>query len=198
MRGFSLILFVSLAVSGASLDAQDHQLLKIGEFVRITAPALGLDRQVARYLRLYRDTLTVQAGRELDLPIASVTLLEVSRGISNRPTLVGIAAGAVAGVVVGIAVAPDEDSEITGGARSVTALPQPISSDATGGSHTLSGAAVGPIAGALIGAFVGGLVGKGFRRHRWEEIPLDRLRVSIVPQWDGFVAGMKLAFQFNE
>lgn len=194
MRGLFLLILVSLCVSGVSLNAQNQQLFEIGEYVRITAPDCGVEEQVARYLRLFRDTLSVQAETQLDFPVDCVTALEVSRGISNRPTYIGIAAGAFVGIVFGIAVATDGDSEFTGGTPTDLSRPQIVSSNGKSGSSTMSGPVVGPVAGALIGSFLGGLVGKGFRRHMWEEIPLDRMRVDIVPRREGFAVGMKLAF----
>ena len=46
--------------------------------------------------------------------------------------------------------------------------------------------AVGGIFGAVIGAASGG--------DRWEEVPLDRLRVSVMPQQGGFGIGARIAF----
>jgi hypothetical protein len=56
-----------------------------------------------------------------------------------------------------------------------------------------------PAFGAGIGAtvgFVAGLVtGLVWRTDRWEEVPLDRLRVSFVPQRDGqFALGLSVSF----
>jgi hypothetical protein len=45
---------------------------------------------------------------------------------------------------------------------------------------------------ALGGAVAGALL---MRRERWEEVPLDRLRVSFVSKWDGRLAfGFRVAF----
>ena len=46
--------------------------------------------------------------------------------------------------------------------------------------------AVGGIFGAVIGAASGG--------DRWEEVPLDRLRVSVLQRLDGFGIGARIAF----
>lgn len=195
MRGFAVMLLVSLVTTSDSIAAQRNQPFETGELLRITAPACGIEEQIARYLRLYRDTLTVQADSQLALPVAGVTRLDVSRGVSNRTTLAGIAAGAFAGVLIGIAAAPDEDSNLAGGAPRETAVAQARPSIGSAGSHAISGAVVGPIAGAFIGGFLGGLVGKAVRQHRWEEVPLDRLRVSIAPRSDGSaVFGLTVSF----
>jgi hypothetical protein len=54
-------------------------------------------------------------------------------------------------------------------------------------------AAIGVFGGA--GAIVGSVVGALVKSERWEEVPLDRLRVSIAPQRDGrFALGMSVVF----
>jgi len=181
VRGVTAILIVSLAFPVTDLGAQHNSPLETGDLLRITAPDCGVNELLARYLRLYRDTLTVQADSEIVLPLVSVTRLDVSRGLSNRTTLIGVLYGAIAGVVVGIIIAPDEHSAFTDGNPSQTTTPQLVNPVGTGGGGSLSGAAVGPIAGAFIGGFVGGLVGKAFRKHRWEVLPLDDLRLGIGP-----------------
>ncbi len=195
LRICAVLLLVSFVASSVSVAAQADQPFEIGEVLRITAPTSGLEEQIARFLRLYRDTLTVHADSELALPVAEVTRLDVSRGFSSRTTLIGMAAGAFTGIVIGIAVASDQGSEFTGSRGNGTNMPSPIGSGTPESSGTLSGAAVGPIAGALLGAFLGGLVGKTMRRHRWEEVSLDRLRPGVAPAASvGFSLGISLTF----
>lgn len=180
MRGFTAALIVLCAISATETGAQEKTPFEVGDILRITAPDRGVEEQVARYLRLYRDTLTVMADSELVFPIASLTRLDVSQGLRSKPTLIGMAVGAFAGVVVGIAIASEEESGIMAGPTdptTVTNVNRPART--SGGSGSLGGAAVGPVAGALIGAFVGGLVGKAFRRHLWENVPLNALGVIV-------------------
>ena len=48
---------------------------------------------------------------------------------------------------------------------------------------------------ALPGALLGALIGSHVRTERWEEVPLDQFRVSIVPQRDGrFALGLSVRF----
>ena len=50
------------------------------------------------------------------------------------------------------------------------------------------------ITGAIVGA-AGGIVGYFIKTDRWEEIPLERLRVSLAPQRDGgFALGFSVRF----
>jgi hypothetical protein len=54
---------------------------------------------------------------------------------------------------------------------------------------------VGAIVVAVPSAFVGGIIGAFIKTDRWEEVPLDRLRVSFAPQRDGrFALGLSVAF----
>jgi hypothetical protein len=43
------------------------------------------------------------------------------------------------------------------------------------------------------GALVGGIIGGSSTSDRWEEIPLDELRVSLLPErHGGFAVGVRL------
>ena len=49
--------------------------------------------------------------------------------------------------------------------------------------------------GAALGTLAGGLIGKAARGERWEEVPLDALRVSFVPHREGrFGLGLTVEF----
>jgi hypothetical protein len=194
MRGAIVLLLISLVTPSTSIAAQRGAPFEIGELLRITAPACGIEEQTARYLRIYRDTLAVQADSVLTLHVADVTRLDVSRGVSDKSTLFGIGAGAFAGVLIGIAVASDQGSDMSGGTPSNNTGTQITNSRSNQGSVTLSGAVVAPIAGAFIGGFLGGLVGKAFRKHRWEAVPPDRLRLSFVPERHRLTVGVSVRY----
>jgi hypothetical protein len=60
-----------------------------------------------------------------------------------------------------------------------------------GKAATIAGTtAVLGIGVGLIGAGIGALLGG----ERWEEVPLDRLRVSFAPRRDGFALGLSVSF----
>ena len=45
------------------------------------------------------------------------------------------------------------------------------------------------------GGIVGVIIGYGIKTDRWEEVPLDQLRVSLAPQRDGgFALGFSVRF----
>ena len=194
MRGAFVLLLVSLVTPSTGIAAQRDAPFETGKLLRITAPACGIEEQTARYLRIYRDTLAVQADSVLTLHVADVTRLDVSLGVSDKSTLFGIGAGAFAGVLIGIAVASDQGSDMSGGTPSNNTGTQITNSRSGQGSVTLSGAVVAPIAGAFIGGFLGGLVGKAFRKHRWEAVPLDRLRLSLAPERHRLTVGLSLSY----
>jgi len=53
----------------------------------------------------------------------------------------------------------------------------------------------GMAAGALLGTVTGLVVGTITSGERWEEVPLDQLQVSFVPQRDGrFALGLSVRF----
>jgi hypothetical protein len=58
------------------------------------------------------------------------------------------------------------------------------------GEVAAAGGAIGAAAGILIGSSIGAVI----KTDRWEEVPLDQLRVSIVPRRDGFALEISVAF----
>jgi hypothetical protein len=53
---------------------------------------------------------------------------------------------------------------------------------------------IGVVIGAPAGALLGGVVGALIRSDRWKEIPLDRVRMGVVPQHDGLGIGASITF----
>jgi hypothetical protein len=100
----------------------------------------------------------------LMFPMASITQLDVSRGRKSWALL-----GAGVGLVVGAGL---------GGAIGA----------ATGDE---GGIAVG---GGLVGFGLGTAIGAGIRSDRWDEVPLDRIRVSLVQPDGRFGFGASVRF----
>ena len=122
------------------------------------------------------DTLVVDRWR---VALLSVTRLDVHRGRKSRVgrgVLIGSAIGAAGGIATAAAACQ------TGGISACRFTPAGV----YGGA-----AAVGAAGGALIGVIIGALT----KTDRWEEVPLDQIRVSFVPQRDGrFGLGFSVRF----
>jgi hypothetical protein len=139
--------------------------LELGTRVRVYAPELGIERQSATFEALRGDTLVVVADSAMYCPLASVVRLDLYRGRGGHPWT-GAALGFVAGA-------------IAGGAAAIISCENTLCS--VGPDVVLGGAGIGGLAGGLLGAGVGALI----KTDRWEEVPLDQLRVSVAPRRDG-------------
>ncbi len=159
-----------------ALAQQQPPPLEPGARVRITAPDLGIEKQEATFQALRGDTLAVTADSAMALSLSSVTRLDVYRGQKSNLLLgmgIGFAAGAGLGALMDAAVDCEEDFDFSDESTCVGFAP--------------AGGAVG---GLLVGTTAGLLI----KSDRWEEVPLDRLRVSLVPRRDGFALGLSVAF----
>jgi hypothetical protein len=168
-----LALFVLAPLSDALAQAPP---LEPGQRVRVTAPDLGVNRQSAVLETLRGDMLVVVEDSTIRIPVASVTRIDVHRGRHGHPWRgagIGFLAGAATGAVAGAILCQDGCIEWDTGA--VVAL----------------GAAVFSASGAV----VGGVVGAFIKTDKWEEVPLDRLHLSFVPEWDGrLTLGLSVSF----
>ncbi len=175
MRAVTSMLTVSLLVPLAALSAQEPPPIEAGSRIRVTAPAAGADKLVGTWLDSDGVELRVQTEEQpspLTISLADVTRLEVSNGRKSK-WLIGAGIGAVGGAVLGAALGANMQGDFSDSDKRIIA--------ATG---------LG-----LAGALVGGLVGSQIKTERWEEVPLDRLRVSIVPLRDGrFALGLSVEF----
>jgi hypothetical protein len=172
-----------LLVLAPGLDAFAQDLaLQPGQRVRVTAPTEGLRRKEGRFEKLQRDSLLVVSvdGQTRVLPLRTVTLLEQVHGRRRHPLPgmgIGIGIGALAGGAAGYAAGEDRCSR-----TSFFCL--------TRGESTGLGAAGGAIVGGLLGLAVGAV----WTTDRWADVPVDRLRVRVVPQRGGFRLGASIAF----
>ena len=175
----SLVALVPLAATGCgwslAQSAWPGPPIEPGQRVRVTAPSAGASNLVGSVVALRTDTLVVQDEAQatpLAIPFTSVTRLHLS--VNKGRTLEGMAIGLLAGALAGFAVAASVEE------------PRGFGGPFTG----LVAILVGPPVGMLIG----GIWGSQIRRNRWEEVPLDRLRVSLGPQRDGLALGISVAF----
>jgi hypothetical protein len=167
MKRLSIIPLAVLAFAPLTrVTAQELPPVKPGDRVRVTAPDLGIRKQAATFEAWRGDTLVIVADSIMNFPLAFVTRLEVGRNrqYADRGAVIGLAlGGVVGGVLLGVECANDS-----------------FTKHATVGCAVL-GAVVFGAGGVLIGALIGAMS----TGTRWEEVPLDRLRLQVAPQRDG-------------
>ncbi len=180
----AILTFVPLAGSAAQVQQPP---VKRGARVRVTTsppnpcPAwntrclreIDSRRYVGTFVAWKGDTLVVETkGYTLALPLDSVTKLDVSRGRKTNTgegAVIGLLVGGVVGAVIGYA----SYEECVGGWACF--------GDLGPGVNVAAGGVIGGLGGLVAGAFIG----LAIETDRWQEVPLDRLRVSLGPQRDG-------------
>jgi hypothetical protein len=153
-----------------------------GSRVRVTVSQRDTGRVVGVVVRFRSESLVVRTGESklAVVPFPSITRLQVSRGRDTRPVIIGASIGALAGAIVGALAASTPECP-----------PLDLSPECFPGVNQAGAALVG----AALGALTLGLVAKAVGGERWEDIPLDRLRVSVAPQRDGrFAFGASIRF----
>ena len=179
MRGFSFVLAFLLVVSTHHLFAQ-QPAVQPGQRVRITHQCESGLRDGGTGCRVYEGTIASMTSdslvlwseerrAELAVPVASLDRYEVYwEGKSNtkRSALMGLAIGGGFGFLWNFG-----SCWIHG--RTCAGIGDRVYSGLVNGALT-----------AVVGAGIGALIGMR-SRGRWEEIPLDRLRVSAVAREDG-------------
>ena len=174
----AVILLVLACISGpfAEIAAQDTLTVAVGERVRVSTESGATHEGLLTAMT--SGALEVQGeGGSQRFSVASVRRLDVSGGQKSHALLgAGIGFTAVAlGVVVycktvefsGCVLPFDDDDVIL---------------------------ELALIYGGLAGV-AGAIVGHAIKTERWEEIPLERLSVSLAPQRDGrFALGFSVRF----
>jgi hypothetical protein len=164
----------------ATIAAQQAPPVKAGDRVRVIAPGVSGSPFVGAVVALEADSLVVHDSMDTwRLSLASVEKVDLSQGRKSH-ALLGAGIGFVVGGGVAIAVL------YTGGSTSL--CDQSANQDAMNSGECIGLTALGGAAGAGLGAIIGGLI----RTERWQNIPLERLRVSLSPQAGGRL-GLALA-----
>jgi hypothetical protein len=181
---FGLVLLTALLLSCASTGPPRFWIEPVatGDRVRVWAPSVGVEGLVGTVLALRADTIVVDNDEPLVLAISSLTRLEVSRDRQSRAGtggIVGLVGGAVAGAVICIAA----QCSLTSGSESAFE------------DEGLNSIALAAALGGAAGYSVGFLIGSAIKVDRWEEIPLDMLRVTVAP-WPtgGLSVGLRVRF----
>ncbi len=176
MRHISLLIVVLAVTSFTNLHAQDSPPVAVGTRVRVTADPLAIDKYDGTLQGWADDSVTVDT---LQVALTQLTRLDVYRGRKSnarKVALIGAASLASVGAAVALVVCSDGACE-------------------SDGDYTALAVGVLTLGGAAGGALIGGIIGALIKSDRWEEVPLDQLRVSIVPQRDGrFAFGLSVVF----
>ncbi len=199
MRHVGLLVAILAFVPLASATAQVP--VRPGEQVRVTHPPicpadticvgpLPRQRSVGTFLAWKADSLVMETkGDTLSVPVNLVTRLDVSRGRKSfgagRVGIIGGLVGAASGAIIGAASYEERQPCV------LFCLFQDPEFSRTAADAAVLGAAFG----AVVGYAIGRLLGSAIKTERWQEVPLDRLRVSFGPQRDGRV-GLGLSVSF--
>ncbi len=168
--GIASIASVLALAAVADLAAQQDTLVATGVWVRIwTAPRAG-DPLTGSLKNVTSDSLVLElddSGQSVALARADVAKLEVSQG-RNDYALVGAGLGLLVGAAVGWEIGGDVG-------------------DIGDGVFVLLGITTG---GAVLGAVIGSKIGG----ENWEEVPIDEIRVGLLPAADGVVVSASIRF----
>ena len=196
MRHATILVAILTITPFASATAQ----VRSGERVRVThLPICPADlcvgpRPVRRLTGVFvayeRDTLMLSGGPRSDqlaVPLTSITKLEVHRGQQPRGhTALRAVGGLVSVAALGAAM-------VGGIGLIVHATFNPFDKDLSELELEKDMLRFAVIGGAL--GMIGGILGARMLVDRWEEVPLDRLRVNLGPQRDGrFGLGASVRF----
>ena len=182
MRLMSVLGVILIAIPLAATA----QTIEPGATVRVTT---DLQSYRGTVTRVTTDTLVLDTLR---LPLHSVSRIQVRRKSASRGLTMtkyaglGLLIGAATGVIAGPFLTED-----------CTAL-RKTTENTAGCLDDLADASIygkRALQFGLVGAAIGTLVGTLVSLERWEEVPLDRLRVSFAPQRDGrFALGLSVRF----
>lgn len=153
MTRLALLLAILTCLPLQHVRAQDTLAVKPGQRVRVTAPALGMQRQEETFQELRGDTLVFSSTQ---FRLSEVTRLEQYSGQESWGRL-GALMGLFAGGVVGNSLHFAEPLD----------LPHPFCG----------------VLGAASGLLVGGIIGISTKIDRWEEVPLPPVQpfMKVLP-----------------
>jgi hypothetical protein len=168
----AIVLLTVLLLAPLTDALAQEQPLQPGQRVRVTVGGLSTDKHEDTFRELRGDTLVLDSVR---YRLADLSRLDLYRGSkSNAGTgalMGGVLTGAL-GLLLGVAYAVGEDWEGIG----------------VGGMLKVT------VVFAAPGAAIGALIGSASKTDKWEEVPLDRLQVGVVPTRRGFGIGARIAF----
>jgi hypothetical protein len=186
MRSPTVLLAVTLLTAAAR--AEESPPLVPGQRLRVTAAAPGrfTGVTVGHLVKVGPDSLTLvdaERGAVTELPVSSITRLEVSQGQrrhTRKGMLIGTAVGAVLAPLMWASLS--EDPLGCGGPA------RPYRACTTGEKVALTALAFGVSAGG------GAWLGHRRKSEEWSDAPVERLRVTVRPDRRG--ARVALTFSF--
>ncbi len=153
--------------------AQESLPVTPGARVRIMARSVSKHRLVGTAVTVSRDTIQFRAKKDaalLAIPIASLERLDVrtgSKGNLANGALFGLVSGGAVGAIIGFAGGDDDESGL------FTAQDKAL--------------ILGGVLGG-IGLVFGTAIGASMESDIWESVPLERIRVGVLPRQDGALA----------
>jgi hypothetical protein len=184
MRAVLIAMVAGRAAAAAQEAAPDTSEIAPGDAVRVTAPALGLDKWKGWYLSAGFDSVTVRAADSSvqTLPLEKIARLEVNH--RNIPSKGNAGAGAVLGGLGGMLLG------------AMAADPANIDTCVTSDSPDCSYAQLrGGMYGLLIGAALGAGIGALIRTEHWTDVPINPPEVTVAFP-PGSYGALGLAFRF--
>lgn len=165
-----VMVLTAVLLSSLSIAALDAQTVASGDRVRVTAEARS-GKLTGTLVEWVQDTLYLAPDGSAErvtataIPLSTLSRLEISKGLrsnAGKGALIGGGIGLLVGGGMSIIAGSTVDTEVTSTDYLVFT-----------GLVTLGGAGLGALIGALT------------KSERWEEYPLDSLRLGIAPGGDG-------------
>ena len=163
----SSVFFLLVAFFSINLFAQEETAIFSGDRVRVSTPLIS-EKIVANLVALKDDSLILKVTEQADpltIPLASLKKFEVSRGIGlrGRSAIRGMGKGFLFGAAGGAVLGTAADVE---------------GNDLRSEHAALLGAALFAPLGSVVGAIDGAFIGK----EQWQEVPLEKIRMSFIPK----------------
>jgi hypothetical protein len=164
MRNIACSTLALLACVAPISGQSPHSVPAEGQRIRVTAPDAGLRNRSGTFRGVHDGWLLVTADSSLRIPLAAIERIDLYAGRQSHPWR-GAGIGFLGGAALGFGLWYAAD---------VGCYPEAD----TIGCATVFGAFGGGVLGALVGAVIGGFL---LKTDRWEDAPLDGVRVGVAP-----------------
>lgn len=185
MNAPRIVLTVGLLAHAVTADLIAQQDLPVapGARVRVTAPTVAEGIVVGTVASAHSDTLVLEVNEDslLAIPLTAVTSLEVSEGQSSSAGYLAVLGGLV-GIWAGALIASSNVEESSSGG---------LGAPDFGGVVAVVG---GAVAGLFVGAILGAGIGSAIMTENWKDVPVDEIRVGLLPTFDGIAVSASIRF----